>query len=676
MRRLHEHTLNSVRSLKNSALDKQVASYFNKRKMKQQITSAIVKLCQAEETVSSEITKHPSLSPGEVATKIYGKREKTRNHIPNADDELTPASADELKQASVCGRWGPTKPGELFLRAYHDVLCCLGADPLSGVVSPPLMGSYGSIPLSVIAPLVDLIRHMSNIIVRAKKEVLFATCSWSPSDAQKLISDALKELSRRAGARGERVVVKIIYDKASAKQFINNHQKVSPDVYSGEKIQLPKPDEVPNLDMEVCSFHVPLLGTLHAKFMVVDRQIGIVESNNIEDNANVEMMTHLEGPIVDSLYDSFLITWHEKFDPPLPTHASPARQDGYGNVKDASSQSLFPPTDQPEYPTDVDVRGQQEIVHEATEAKPHLAPHNPGDPHYDDSLAAEITRVQSMYSPRSDETRVSAINRHLNDTSKSKASPTAPEPEVGDEFTPYIAHATEYFPIAIVSRRPHGPTSNSDAFVPQNEAFLSLIRNAQSSVFIQTPDLNAYHLLPALVAAIKRGIEITYYVCLGYNDAGEMMPGQGGTNETFASKLCSKLSPDERTRLNIHWYTAKDQSNPIHHQFKQRACHVKLLIADGHVGIQGSGNQDTQSWYHSQEINVMIDSEATCKKWREGIERNQNTRRYGKGSQEDGVWRDKDGNEAEGATKKSAPPVSWVKGALGMAKKLQEKGGF
>ena len=543
-------------------------------------------------------------------------------------------------------------------------------------MSPALMGSYGSIPLSVIAPLVDICRHMSNVIVRAKKEVLFATCSWSPSDGVKLVSDALRELSRRAGARGERVVVKVIYDKASAKQFINNHQKVAPDVYSGEKIQLPNPEEVPNLDMEVSSLHVPLLGTLHAKFMVVDRQVGIVESNNMEDNANVEMMTHLEGPILDSLYDCFLVTWHDKLDPPLPTYNSPARQGGYSTSNEASFQSLFPANDQPQYPTAVDKRGQQEIVHEGTEAKQHLAPHNPGDPHYDDTLAGEITRIQSMYSPHEGETRVAAINRHLNDTSKSKATATGPEPGTGDEFTPYIAHATESFPMAMVSRRPHGPPSNSDAFVPQNEAFLSCIRNAQSSIFIQTPDLNASHLLPAIVAAVKRGVEVTYYVCLGYNDAGEMMPGQGGTNETFASKLCSHLAPEERTRLNIHWYTAKDQSKPIHHQFKQRACHVKLLIADGHVGIQGSGNQDTQSWYHSQEINVMIDSEATCRKWREGIERNQNTGKFGKASQDDGVWRDENGKEAEGATKVSAPPVSWVKGAMGMAKKMQEKGGF
>lgn len=640
--------------------------------MRPQLTPNVVKLCQAEETVSSAIANNPSLSPEEVSKKLYGSRSTTGKSAH--DDQITPASLEDLKQASSCGRWGPTQPGELFLRAYHDVLTCLDADPLSGMASPPLMGSYGSIPLSVIAPLVDIARHMSNVIVRARKEVFFATCSWSPSDAITLVSDALKELSRRAGARGERVVVKIIYDKASAAQFVHSHQKLSPDVYAGPKIKLPKPEEVPNLDMEVASLHKPMLGTLHAKFMVVDRQIGIVESNNMEDNCNMEMMTHLEGPIVDSLYDCALITWNNAFVPPLPTHNSPARLGGFSTENEASFRGLFQPIDRPEYPNDADAREQQHIVQDGDQAQ--LAEHSPGDPHYDDSIAAEITRIQSMYSVQNNESRISAINRHLNKTSKSKATLASPEPDEGEEFTPYIAHASESFPIAMVSRRPHGPVSNSDVFVPQNEAFLSCIRNAKSTIFIQTPDLNASPLLPALAAALKRGLEITYYVCLGYNDAGEMMPGQGGTNETFASKLCGELSTTERARLHVHWYVAKDQTRPIHHKFKQRACHVKLLIADGHVGIQGSGNQDTQSWCHSQEINIMIDSEATCRKWREGIERNQNTGKYGKASQEDGTWRDTEGKVAEGSTPKSSPPMSWIKGAAGMAKKLQEKGGF
>ena len=95
------------------------------------------------------------------------------------------------------------------------------------------MGSHGTIPLTVIAPLADIFRHMANLIVRAEKEVIFITCSWSPSVASRLISDALRELSARAGQRGDRVVVKIMYDKAGAAQFINNRQQVKPEVYSG-----------------------------------------------------------------------------------------------------------------------------------------------------------------------------------------------------------------------------------------------------------------------------------------------------------------------------------------------------------------------------------------------------------------------------------------------------------
>lgn len=47
------------------------------------------------------------------------------------------------------------------------------------------------------------------------------------------------------------------------------------------------------------------------------------------------------------------------------------------------------------------------------------------------------------------------------------------------------------------------------------------------------------------------------------------------------------------------------------------------MIVDGSVGIQGNGNQDVQSWYHSQEINVLVDSELICREWAEAIRSNQ-----------------------------------------------------
>lgn len=61
--------------------------------------------------------------------------------------------------------------------------------------------------------------------------------------------------------------------------------------------------------------------------------------------------------------------------------------------------------------------------------------------------------------------------------------------------------------------------NQADVYVPQNEAWLSAIRNAEKTVFIQTPDLNADPVIPALLDAVRRGIEVTCFVCLGYNDA-------------------------------------------------------------------------------------------------------------------------------------------------------------
>lgn len=470
----------------------------------------------------------------------------------------------------------------------------------------------------------------------------------------------------RAGLRNERVVVKIMFDKAGAAQFVNPRQSVKPEIYAGEKIGLPHPSEIPNLDFEAISYHKPLLGTLHAKFMVVDRKIAVIESNNTEDNDNVEMMTHFEGPIVDSIYDTALVTWGNELRPPLPSLNTPAANGGLH--ADRQQEPLF--MDRGE------AREQHQIVHDGEVAQ--LPEHMPDDPHYDDDLAGEITRMQSAYSPKPGESRLQATNRQLNLACKKKASPSAPEITEGDEFTPYIPISTPTaFPIAVVSRPPYGAPNNHDVLVPQNEAWLSCIRNATRNIFIQTPDLNATPLLAAMATALERGVEITYYVCFGYNDAGELMPGQGGTNEMFATKLIKTLSPQQRSLLTICYYVGKDQDHPIHNSFKQRSCHVKLLIADGHIGIQGSGNQDTQSWYHSQEINVMIDDEEMCRKWREGIERNQNTAKYGKADMEDGVWRDAQGNQGDGMTQEpSSKPAGWVTGVKGMVKKMQAKGGF
>jgi len=617
----------------------------------------IFECCTAQDTVTSLYAKNPSKTPGELAVQLFGTHHVQHPAVKIHSSERRHASTQDLEWARKCGHFGNTQPTELFLRAFHDILQTMGTDHLANVCSPPLVGSTGYVPLTIIAPLNDQLRHMSNLIVRAKKEVCLATNFWKHSGASTFVNDAMIELSKRAGARGEKIIFKLMYDRGDLKQFIGSHQDVPEKTWTTEVVGLPAKDKIPNIDLAVVNFHKPPLGTFHSKFMVVDRQIATISSNNIMDNDNVEMMSHVEGPIVDAIYDTFLISWHNKLEPFLPMRDISAASVPPPTYEEDAFKHLFEPDGSfrlPEKPFDTD-----------------LPEHMPGDPHFDDSIASEIDRMRSVLRPHQGESHADAVARHLNKPTNLDLKASAPDSDPDLHFFPFIpCPPTEAVPMAMANRKPYAKIDNDNVYVPQNECFLSLIRNAKKSVFIQTPDLNAKPLVPALVETVKRGVEVTYYVCLGYNDGGELLPGQGGTNEMAANALYSQLEEKEKDLLRVYFYVAKDQDHPIHNSFKKRSCHIKLLIVDDQVAVQGSGNQDTQSWFHSQEVNVMIDSPVICKAWREGIERNQNTMRYGR-TRDDGCWYDKDGKLAEGSMGVKMGPLDRVKGLFGIIQKAR-----
>jgi len=520
---------------------------------------------------------------------------------------------------------------------------------------------------------------MSNLIVRAEKEVILATNYWQNSVASKYITNGMKELSRRAGERGDRIVFKVQYDRGSAKQLLENHYSVQEKEYTGKAVALPAPEDIPNIDLQVINYHKPMLGTFHCKYMVVDRKIAVLQSNNIQDNDNMEMMTHFEGPIVDSLYDMALISWHKRLEPPLPSHNSPAVQGGLESFANKTHDAIFSRTaalgisskftasdnlaaqkayvyeprsvNQPgiippgisnhtsgvnsadivtgpsttesvvhtadisghvpndallvnQAPTPTNPSGiSNDAHHEFKEGKlysiailqenaravartgdvehiihthrgdtnsagssngpkgpdqsngtanrgsngpdaktreflssgeqelpdnqiKHPSPseeilpeHTIDDPHYDVDIAGEVARVQATVSPKQGETRVEAVSRHLNHTKNVGFKGNAPECALGEEMTPYIPHPVhDPFPIAMVCREPHGPPNHNSVCNPQNEVWLSALRNAKKNVFIQSPTLNAEPLVPAIIGACERGIDVYCYICLGYND--------------------------------------------------------------------------------------------------------------------------------------------------------------
>ena len=192
----------------------------------------VVQLVLESATVSSEFAANPSEAPTKICERLYKDDESLENGLTQSTDERAFVQ-NKIESPGTNGKQCPQQPSELFLQVYNDVLSCFEIDPLSGMVSPPLLSSYGTVPLTVIAPLVDIARHMSNLIVRAEQEVILITCSWSPSFATELISNSLRELSVRAGKRRQPVVVKVMYDKAGPAHLMNAREHVKPEVYSG-----------------------------------------------------------------------------------------------------------------------------------------------------------------------------------------------------------------------------------------------------------------------------------------------------------------------------------------------------------------------------------------------------------------------------------------------------------
>ncbi len=307
--------------------------------------------------------------------------------------------------------------------------------------------------------------------------------------------------------------------------------------------------------------------------------------------------------------------------------------------------------------------------------------HTSQDPHYDPDIRSEVMRAAAAMKPRQGERRIDAVTRLLNTTIQPDTKASALDIEPADAMTPLIPIPKhDPVPVAMVCREPWGSPGKSSLYTPQNEAFASALRHAEKSVFIQTPDLNAEDLLPEIVKACRRGVHVTYYYCLGYNDAGELLPGQGGHNEMIAHELYQKIGPECHQILDVYAYVAKDQVHPIHNKFKKRSCHIKVMIVDGHIGIQGNGNQDTQSWYHSQEINIMCDSELIVGKWMEGLRQNENTHIYGKVESQGpdaGCWKDpQTGKQAEGAIGVDPGKFAWAKGVIGAVQRVRGAGGF
>lgn len=100
------------------------------------ISDKVYKLCTSQETVSSLLTKDPTMAPGDAWKQLYGGdaagEKESKDEARRIRDTTTP---EDLQRALECGNWGPTQPSELFLTVN-------GVSSSTGKELPLIFGSY------------------------------------------------------------------------------------------------------------------------------------------------------------------------------------------------------------------------------------------------------------------------------------------------------------------------------------------------------------------------------------------------------------------------------------------------------------------------------------------------------------------------------------------------------
>eukprot|EP01112_Ceratiomyxa_fruticulosa_P005373 TRINITY_DN1599_c1_g1_i1.p1 TRINITY_DN1599_c1_g1~~TRINITY_DN1599_c1_g1_i1.p1 ORF type:complete len:524 (+),score=59.51 TRINITY_DN1599_c1_g1_i1:189-1760(+) len=492
----------------------------------------------------TELISSREISPKKAVSILYEEsndRKKCKGKEKIVDYDLPPN--DFVERLLYTDRF-PYKPSDLFLRIFNQVYkCAETGEKLAGMISPRLLSTSGIVRATLLGTTCDIIRYIAKCMLNAEKEILFSTGFWKDdSKSAKLVRDGFIALNNVLQQKnGNKITVKMMWCRGQHRRSVHTQAAVNKKVL--DNINVPTL-ECPYLDFEAMDFYRLFLGVLHFKFMIIDRRTLLIFSNNINDKPNVEMCVHLEGDIVNSYYDTFVINWGKKFStlPPCINDPSPI-------LPDISYFQRF----------------QESFLR---------------DPFFESPLS------QLFY--------------HFPRTSA---------------------------PMAAVHRLPHGSPGHSSKYNPQDVAWRSAFALARNSIYIQTPDFNAVPAIKGVIRACARGVKVTIWLCYGYNALKERFPRQGGENAHVIKKMYQKLQEIHcEQNLVVCWYVAKNQTRPQ----KSIPCHVKFMSIDDSVAIVGSGNMDVQSWYHSAECNVMVDSKEVVAEWMQYFRDSQNTEINGK----------------------------------------------
>ncbi|KAL2366733.1 hypothetical protein RJZ56_000318 [Blastomyces dermatitidis] len=168
----------------------------------------------------------------------------------------------------------------------------------------------------------------------------------------------------------------------------------------------------------------------------------------------------------------------------------------------------------------------------------------------------------------------------------------------------------------------------SEPRTPLNAFTKFLFANAESEIYIITPNLTAKPVMHALVQALEQGVKVTVVTNMNL-----MVMEQLATSGTTTARCINSLMNSHR-RVLCAWgkkeTDATDATKPGKLTVREwkvansRRCnlgggsafvksHLKLTVVDERVVLLGSGNMDRASWYTSQEVGVALYSAEVAK---------------------------------------------------------------
>ncbi|KAI4718859.1 hypothetical protein E4T48_04905 [Aureobasidium sp. EXF-10727] len=185
------------------------------------------------------------------------------------------------------------------------------------------------------------------LLESANEELILVTCFWASSATQTLVNDALKTLSEKGIVRGRKIRVRICFSSLGIWQKLLHPQRLEGKVYPEESWQatlnLPDPDLLQGLDMQVKSIFLLPFSVMHPKFIIVDRKVAVLPSCNVSWENWFEGAVTLTGPVVSSFVNLWREFWAQQEDRDELVHLSTSS--GYEELLAKTSQQRQLPID-------------------------------------------------------------------------------------------------------------------------------------------------------------------------------------------------------------------------------------------------------------------------------------------------------------------------------------------